>query len=112
MQQAQCRMAHAAWPPHAGSQKKAGSSAGAPLQAWHLFRRSSASRPRHDRHIANVNVPGRHLEPLFRRLRRASTYAVNVGVSVRNTSNSVRCDAGRSAATRTDLIGSLCSGFS
>src|SRR6266702_1802720 len=46
------------------------------------------------------------------RFRRASTYAVNVGVSVRNTSNSVRCDAGRSAATRTDLIGSLCSGFS
>jgi hypothetical protein len=47
-----------------------------------------------------------------RRLRRDSTRAANVGVSVRSTSSGVRSDSGTSAASRTDLIAVRCPGFS
>jgi ABC-type multidrug transport system ATPase subunit len=47
-----------------------------------------------------------------RRLRRASTYLANRGVSVRKISRFVRSDSGTAKARRIDLTGTRCSGFS
>ena len=57
-------------------------------------------------------LPAGTLYHSSRRLRRDSTRAVKVGVSLRRTSRFVRSAAGTSAATRTALIGTRCSGFS